>query len=311
MFAEQTLHVFSRRAIFHFRRFLRENRGVDNWLLTSDYNLGDAGRPTDVIAFTVLPVVKTVEAAVRPLGDIFHADFKNLQRVSPGAKGFFHRRGQSFSFCWLFEKDSSLLWKDGQSRLDVARQSISETKSYFAGMDVPDWFDLRLRSLQEKSRSNNFSAKMFDRVLQLSACYALIVRLLHQERKSTKKIFWCSDRDPMTSWADGTLYVFALVNAVRMATWSGKSLDAADLPCLEINGGHDDWFDFAIRPPDYLAAALSAWDLEKGSTEQGKPKYRDVLRDIIADNRRIFCVEASIGEFLEVSEIRPYKTKET
>lgn len=309
-FSEQSRYAFLKRGISHFRRFLNENKGVENWLLASDYNLGDRNRPTDVIAFTIMPVRSSVEAAVRPMGEIFHADFKNLKRVSPQAKGFFYRKGQAFSFCWLIEKTSSLLWQEDQNRLNVARQSISETLTLLNGHGAPDWFLSRMRALEERSRSNNFSAISYDRVLLLSACYSLLVRLLHEERKSTKKIFWCSDRDPMTEWADGALYAIAFVNTVRMATWAGKSLDTQDLPVLIIDSKPDCWFDFAIRPPDYLAAALSAWDLDKNSTGQEKQKYSDVLRDIIADNPRVFCLKASIKEYLEIKEIRPQKLKE-
>lgn len=106
------------------------------------------------------------------------------------------------------------------------------------------------------------------------------------------------------SWNNNVVDTFALTGAVRWATHMRKRLTSKDLPRLVLAPAGIDRLDFIIRPPDYLAAALSSWKLPNGGSTQPSLKYRDVLRDVIADNRNIAVFEISIRKFLKICELK-------
>ncbi|MEW9614268.1 hypothetical protein AB3G45_10620 [Shinella sp. S4-D37] len=233
---------FYKRKIHHFRRFLSLNQGTENWLLISDYNIGDPARPTDVIAFSILPLNGSIDAAAAPIKACFPADFKNIQRVSNKAIGYFRRQRAVFHLCFAIEKDTSMLFREGESRLETARRSIVETLAYLEEHEAPEWIIKSAKALKQQSMANRFSHKIYDKIMLLTCCYAFIIGLLHRERPKTKVITWCSDRDALMSWSNNVVDTFALTGAVRWATHMRKRLTSEDLPRLVLApAGVDRW----------------------------------------------------------------------
>ncbi|WP_150523131.1 hypothetical protein [Roseibium sediminis] len=306
--SEHSRIAFDQHAIHGFRRFLRKNQGVKNWLISSDYNLGDRDRPTDVFAFTLFPIRGELQDLLNSLGEVFHADFKNLSRVHPKVKGFFKRQRTSFSICWVFPEKVKMFWRPRQSELDVARQSINETLSFLKGSNAPTWAIESITQLQNESKRKNFSVTTFNNMMFLIAAHAFFVRLIHEEAPKTEQIFWASDRDNMTEWKDGIYRTYAMLNACRNATWAGKTLDAEHLPFLVPEAGKENWFDVAVRPPDYLAAALSGLSISRSTSPFGSKKYTGILRDIIAENRNIALIKGKIREELQFTTLVTEKT---
>lgn len=304
---QQIDRQFYKRKVHHFRRFLAYNQGVTNWLIVSDYNIGDPSRPNDVIAFSILPNDVDGGHSVAAIKECFPADFKNLQRIPAKAIGYFRRRSAAFHISFVLEKNSTMLLRPGETKLEAARRSVVETLAYLEENGAPEWITKSVNGLKQQSKANKFSHKIYDKMMFLTCCYSFVVGLLHRERPTTKSIVWCSDRDPLVTWAGSIIDTFALTSAVRWATHMGKSLTSEDLPRLILKPAGVDPLDFLIRPPDYLAAALSSWKFPNIGSTQPSLKYRDVLRDIIADNRNVSVLQISVREFLSVTELQMHR----
>lgn len=184
------------------------------------------------------------------------------------------------------------------SRLDTARLAIGDMVSLLeaAGSEIGEV----LRRLQTKSLANNFAVGVFEDVMLVSMLYAFTVGVLTREAKP-KKVIWCSDRDRLTTWAGGVIWSLAFVQAFRWCLQFKVQYASENLPTMRMRSDGPDEFDPFIRPPDYLAGALSSWSLDANAGMEGAEKYGIVLREIISRNRNITIHRIRVDDLLHVT----------
>lgn len=286
-----------------FREFVKRNSTNKRWLLTSDYNWNTPDRPHDVAAFSVLPMYGSLEDIRAELSNPFPADFKNIRRISPKSIQFFRDPTAGFHFCWMLNRDNEMIAaRPNETRLDVARRSIAETLAYMEKGGKANPHIRAIKQLAQSSQANNFQVAVFEDVLLVSLLYTFIVGLLAQECEP-KMIAWCPDRDRLSTWKDGMLFTYALINAHRYAAKFGVRYEAEQLPYIDLQGNDMRRYDPLVRPPDYLAGPLSSWSLDQNAGMEGAEKYGQIFRDVLAENGNIALHRIRLGNVLHVTRI--------
>jgi hypothetical protein len=247
-----------------------------------------------VIAFTLYPD-NLGSDRLNELKMLFPRDFKRTTNVSEEARNWF-RQADRFHICIIVDKHGSIFHSNGNDRREVARDSLVNTLAYVKEHGAPEWIVRSYKRLVQISRRGSFNVVLYDDVLLLALCYSFVVGLLAREAR-IGQVCWCSDRDSRTNWAERVLFDVATLNAYQWATWFGAKLDPKQLPHLILtNDDSAKLFDHIIRPPDFLAGALSAWDVRRGSTNEGADKYGHILRDALAENDNVALLHMSLGE---------------
>jgi hypothetical protein len=290
----QIQHTFDANNLPALKRFLAQYNGCMKWVLSSDYNWDQASRPQDVIVFTLYPD-PTVVGNQENLASLFPNDFKKSSNLLPETKDWF-RSGNAFHVCFVLEKQGSLFHSGGANRLQVARESIQATVDFLVKSSAPSHIIGVYRKLLQESRSNKFPVSLYGDLIFTTLCYAFIAGAIAREKR-LEQILWISDRDRLTTWHNGVLYDIALVQAVRFASKYGRRFDAKNLPFLVLTSDRSaEKFDYVIRSADFLAGSLSAWSVTGSRTIEGATKYRDMLRDAIADNDYVALLHVRLGK---------------
>lgn len=300
--AMRLLNAFELGSHSAFNEFLEHNVGQRNWVLASDYNWRDCSRPQNVLAFTLYPDHLNLRGLVSDLQYPFPADFKKIKALTQEAIDWF-KIGNAFHFCVILDNHGSFLKRPDRRRRDLARESIRKTRLHLERFEAPTWIQKRFRIFESFSQSANFNANLYDDILFLSIIYAVIVGLIARAGRM-ERVLWCSDRDDRINWAQGILDTFGLINACQWAGQYGQRFDAANLPSLRLRKEGPEPFDALIRPPDYLAGSLSSWDLSRGEPTQQTNKYRQMLREAVAENPKIAVLHLKIDDLIDASQVR-------
>lgn len=262
----------------------------------------DRSRPQDVLAFTIYPDSGDIRGIVTELERLFPADFKRTRVIPEGTIRWF-REGNAFHLCVVLDKHASLLFRKGRDRRDLAQASIAETFAHVVRAGAPAWIVKRFRDFKYFSRPRNFNMNLYNDVLVLSFVYAFVVGLIAREG-NIDRVRWCSDRDDRTNWGKRILDTYGLVNACRWASEFGQRFDAAQFPSLVLCAKGRDPFDALIRPSDYLAGSIASWDLTRGAGTQRAEKYRQMLREAVADNPNIAILHLRLDHQIHATRLQ-------
>jgi hypothetical protein len=297
--------TFDKSGIADFLRFLNSNHGVQKWIVAADYCLHDRARPNDVFAFTIYPYDDWLEAIQKGIQAAVPRDLKKTKVITADAAEFL-LSSRRFHLAFVLEEAPKVFLNDsGDEPLRVARESVALTVDQLikAGRDAGRI--KRLKALKAETQANNFNAELLAEVYLLSYLMTFVSLLIARERP-IEVLGWFSDRDNMTTWCDSVVWDLGLENFYGAGSELGiqmplsTPLVAIDSPDSVSNAM---WFDELIRPPDYIAGILSAWDFQKNLIPGDKAKYMSLAQDVVAKADNLVVLKLKYDKLVQCSRL--------
>ena len=283
------LTTFDKRALTLFRSWLAQHPSITKWIIASDFALRDPNRPADCFAFTLIPYDALPQDIEADITANLPKDIKKSKTINDATIAWL-RDPRRFHFAILMERNRAYYSTGpGSDQLNIARKSLQRTLETIVRAERDADQIRRLRKLVNKSQAKRFNVDLLTDLTFLAIWFPLITLLLVREHRSNI-VGWFSDRDKMTTWCDGIVWDFAREHLYDLGQVLG--IDITDLltPIAtpeKTPNGEDMWFDDYIRPADWLAGALAAWNRVHNLVPGEQDKYVLTLREVVADSPNI------------------------
>jgi len=278
---QSLLHVFDQRQINVFRAFLNRYPKIKKWSIASDYSTTDKKNVFDCFSFVVYPYKEFPPAAFDYIASKLATDIKKKRNVSEDVITFFQESNR-FYICIILDKKRN-------TSLKVARRNIKAVFNHAISNGSSQDAVCKIRELLNKSKNKAFNLKLYSDIILLAAFYNFISILLLRECQ-VEIIGWFSDRDNMTNYCNGVVWVFAMAG-LSLAKEIGLRLDDTKIFIGSNNESSREqgmWYDALIRPADYLCNVLANWRVSQdGCLSVNHPKQRKMLQHIVTDNENI------------------------
>lgn len=275
-------NYFDSNGIIAFRNFVNRHPAVSKWSIASDYS-----NQNKCFVFTIFPYTELPQETFNYIQSKLPKDIKKTRDISKEAIYFFHEPNRFYISFIIQGKPILFTPNVGHTSLNVIRNCIAAdyNRAVVAG-GAPEAL-MKMKALHTESQKNNFNQPLFNNILILSAFYVFISLLLSRERK-TEIIGWFSDRDKMTSYCSGVIWVLSMQAFGALSVTMGIT----STPEIVIGGNTETpipmWYDQLIRPADYLAAALASLNINAdGSLVREDTKHYKILATTLPDNENI------------------------
>jgi hypothetical protein len=292
------LECFDGSAIHAFRDFLERYPSVRKWMIAADFSLHNNNRPLDCFAFTIIPYDAWPTDIERDVAAALPQDLKRSKMLNDDAIQWL-REPRRFHIA-ITVNDHPAVFSNGPGSvaLTVAREHIATTLNQAITGGIPGETIKRLMKLRQDAQANSFNVRLFADIWLLAVWFAVLTVLLGRERRCDI-IGWFPDRDNMTNYCDHIWYDYALWNAQSFA--EAFSVDMTRTRCPagapDRSGPKERmWFDYMIRAADWFAGAVAAWDRKKNLIPGDRPKYRQMLEDVIAPAGNIVLLHLDMTE---------------
>lgn len=304
-FVRILFETFDKSAVSDFRNFLNANPLVKKWIIAADFCLHDKDRPNHAFAFTIIPYDAYPDILKADIRGALPKDLKKTKKVQDGAVAFLtHPR--RFHFAFVFEKPPAVFYNGADTEpLKVARESLDMTLEMMRKAGRGEESLRRIKKLKQRSLANNFNVELLADMYVLSYLLSFVTILLARER-ATEIVGWFSDRDSMTTWCDGVVWVIANENVHGLAQYLNICMPPSS-PFVAVPAPNASenvmWYDEFIRLPDYIAGILSAWNLATNQLPGDKEKYLRLAEDVIADARNMAIIKIRWDDGVQCSRI--------
>lgn len=304
-FLRVLFETFDKSSIADYRNFLKANLQVKRWIIAADFCLHDKDRPNHAFAFTIIPYDAYPDALKDKIRGALPKDLKKTKRIRDAAVSFLAHPGR-FHFAFVFEKPPAVFYNGpGSEALKVARESLDITVDTMMKMERGKETLRPLKELKQQSLASNFNIELLADMYVLSYLFSFVTILLARERP-VEIVGWFSDRDSMTSWCNGVVWIIGHENLHGLAEHFNVSI-AADMPLIAVptpNAGKNAmWYDEFIRLPDYIAGILAAWNFATNELPGAKEKYLQLAKDVVADARNIAVIKIRWDDGVQCSRI--------
>lgn len=275
-----------------FRSYLQLN-DFKEFIIYSDYCF-DKNRPNKVATFTVSPAWTIFPGIADRIEKIIPKDTKDQTRISDEVvnvltnKLFFHIN-------FLISDVRGVTSNKKFTDQDVALTSIDETIKMIQG-----WLDNQPEGAEKfkqqikrfsiwkcelQSKSPNLS--LFRNIVVISLLAGYIAYMLTKEAK-IEMVAWFSDRDKIIDKG----FAYDLFEMTHTGLCENTNIESSNTKLgfgVQDENTNELWYDPLIRIPDYLAGALSSWDLSENRVITNKKvgKQITLLQKVFCDNP--FC----------------------
>jgi hypothetical protein len=278
-----------------FYDFLKSS-GSTKWVISADFVISGQHAFNDVFAFTVIPYYAPFDELSAEAKRRLPKDIKHVQEVDADMQDYLSDK-RRFSFCFVTDRSRFV-----NLGIDNARRSIDEIITYCLS-----WKDAHeqqatiaaFRRLREKAKASGFNKDLLSDIGLLAALYSFLgVEIARHTRADIIGIF--ADRDKMTGAYRSIFEEFFAINFSGLCHSDG--VDEARTRLIvgrpEIGDGQRElWFDDLIRVPDYLAGAMSRWDLKANLVSSDRPKFVQVVEGVIASNPQVAVIRMAFNIF--------------
>lgn len=297
--AKLFFQTFDSSAVELFRSHLARHPRVKKWMIAADFVQHDPERPMDCMAFTFLPYDEWPKNTQGDLSSALPRDLKKSKELTPEAVEWL-RDDRRFHIVITLNKDRRIFFNGpGSDTLKIVREHVDLTITAIADPKYQDTLK-RFKQLRQNALANNFRTKLLADIWLLGIFFAALTILLGREREC-EVIGWFPDRDDMTNYCDGIWHDYAF--------WATHSFTESlgfdvDLSKTRIAVGVPDrsgpkevmWFDYMIRAADWFAGVAAAWNREENKIPGERPKYRQMLEQVIADADNVVLLHCDIDD---------------
>lgn len=295
--------TFLKSSISDFQNYLNQFPDARNYILVSDYCVGDINKINDVLSFVIIPNIQGFFTYKEIIKNIIPKDLKKTREIKPETIAFL-QSGLIFSINIILPK--------GQSRLIQGINKDNLIDSNQATLDMIDnWIknepykadsynELKQRYVVFKQELNksNFNVNLYMKSFLLATLSAYFT---HQIVKysNAKEIIWFSDRDNMTTANNSIIYEDYSMQYNGIFRNDPDFKKPEGKLSLGISSTSDDcWYDEIVRLPDYYAGSFASFDFINSSNIADKHKlvinsaYKNsvniILRQEVENGNRCF-----------------------
>jgi hypothetical protein len=266
----------------HLTAFFASNP-APNWVIASDYVIGDRGRHRDTFCYTIYPVDDEIVSTQAEIRRMIPADLKNTSAVTDAIVECL-RSSRRFSFCFVVRQGERFF----DSVADV-RMSLDMTLAMVEGRQ--NWGEQirALKRLRQAAAANGFNFKLFSDIT-LASLFAAVIAMYVAKLTVARSMFWFSDRDSIVTAYNRVAFDLLGMHFYQACYEYGGRYESIRLGV----GGTEEqpWYDELVRVPDYLAGALSAFDRE--TRDVSTHKHLALLTRVISDAPNIAVVETKV-----------------
>jgi hypothetical protein len=186
----------------------------------------------------------------------------------------------------------------GTDPLAIAREHIDKTLAQAAALGAKADTIKRFRKLKTEAQAKAFNVDLLGDLWLLALWYAVLTIILGRERPC-EIIGWFPDRDDMTNWCDGIWQDYADWNVHALAEALTVDMRSTQLAVGTPDRSGDKeimWYDYMIRPADWFAGSVAAWDRKNNRIPGEHSKYQQMLEDVVADADNVVILHFDITD---------------
>ena len=269
----------------HLRDFFDQNT-VPNWIIASDYVIGDKDRHRDAFCYTLYPISDEFVSTKTEIAGKMPNDLKSTSRISDTIVECL-RSTRRFSFCFVVRQREGFYSSvdDIRVSLDAAIEMVRPRENWDKHLAV-------LKRLKQEAFANNFNFKLFSNIT-LASLFAATIAMFIAKFTNARSVFWFSDRDNLvTAYKRVATDVFGwqFYQACHQfgVRYTSVQLGVGDMT----NKTSGPWFDELIRIPDFLAGAMSAFNPD--TREVCTQKHLDLVTRVFSDAPNIAVIKTDV-----------------
>lgn len=274
----------------NFNDFL-DKQNKSTWLILSDYCIGNKEYPHDTMAYTVASgeIIQYFEY----IKSVLSCDLKKVSKKINDNVIKLLSSSNIFTFVFALHNKNRII----RTR-ELAKKSLEQTIEMIEGWGKNDLninLIKKLKIVYKNVNSQSFNLKLFNNIV-LSAFIAATICTFVSKKGYGKKFCWIGDRDALHQKWDGIVHQFYHLNLHAFIH------DQKITPYPEIIGFKDHIieeeksilkFDVYTRIPDYFAGTIAKLKLIPGIPERTPYKYKQLLENVIANNKNIIIIKFS------------------
>ncbi len=198
-----------------------------------------------------------------------------------------------FVFNFIFPKKyfSSKIFNK-EIEIDFLEKHIQEIENNWEESDLKNKNILSLKELMKKFKAKNFNIQLYFKILICSFLAAYICVLLQKEKNNIEIYSWLSDRDDMTSFAEGAITAMYTLRKEEIKKIMKLEFKPITEGFVIPKNEEKPFYDALISVPDYFCGTLATIvkddeiDLKKF-----KDKYIQLTDNVFQENKNIINIE--------------------
>ncbi len=254
-----------------------------NWVIASDYVIGEKGRYKDTFCYTIYPIGDELVSLLKEIKAKIPNDLKHTARIGNDIVECL-RSDRRFSFCFVIERGQKFFANVG----DV-RASLDMAIEMFGYKDTWATMTATLKERRQAASAKNFNFKLFSDIT-LASLFAAIIAMFITELSAPGSVFWFSDRDKIITSNNRVADALLSMHFYQACHEYGVRCDSVRLGVGDMSV--EPWYDDLIRVPDFFAGALSAFD--RDTRNVSTQKHCDLLTKVISDAPNIATIETEV-----------------
>jgi hypothetical protein len=265
------------------RDFVNRN-AVPNWVIASDYVIGDKDRHRNAFCYTIYPLNDELESTLTEIRKRIPQDLKDTPRIS-GTIAECLQSTRRFSFCFVARQGQRFFGDaaDIRASLDATIEIVGARANW-------DKQTATLKRLRQEAAAKDFNYRLGSDIV-LASLFASVIAMFITKFGNAKSVFWFSDRDSIvTSYRQVAFDLFGM-HFYQACYEYGADYDPVNLGVGDMRD--KPWFDELIRVPDFLAGAMSAFNPD--TREVSTQKHLDLLTKVISDAPHIAIIGVEVG----------------
>lgn len=268
-------------------------KNCKTWFFSSDYCIGDKGKPNDVITFSIYPYLDYVNKLCDLVKSKLPCDIKKTQDVREDGLLFLKENGFIFNLSFIIAKKKFIFSHPDKRKIDVVRECLIKTIEEL-NKDVKNADYVKsFRLFSEKAKSNSFNVSLYENMYIISFLAAYISRILSTSANASK-LCWFGDRDAIMEYGGDITNITYDLNywgLLRQQNFSLEKIETLGI-AIQAKNEKDLWYDELVRIPDYITGTLASWNLETNLVD--KPKHSKVLEGVFSDNSALGIIRLNI-----------------
>ncbi|MCE9832843.1 hypothetical protein [Vibrio diabolicus] len=277
-----------------FHQFLNDFKDVPKWLILSDYALYDKNKKRDVITFTIVPYIASLEVFENAINNLSPKDLKKSKKIDDKFiellnKGPFYNISISLGKKRRLHQDEQFYFKTKFEmmikQLMIWCETTPEAKEHYEKLIV------KLGILIQEVSKKGGNYKIIRDIEILSTFVAYFAFEITKEI-NIEKICWFSDRDTLLNYKKSKFespIIFDFISHLFFLFCNSENIESTDklLVAIPEDKNGNVWYDTLNRVPDLIAGTFS--DFDSQNLRASHSKFIPIVEKLfINENRNIF-----------------------
>ena len=254
------------------------------WAIISDYCLGDANKPNNVLSFSICPYPISLFFCRSEINTIMKNDIKHTRNIPQQMINYIKKQTTFFTISYVIRTPKCINVQLVQASIDNYIQKCKNFQKQNPSNELSETIK-GLEPISAYLKKNKFNQKHIKNFIYIASITAEIMEFL-TINQGVKEIIWISDRDPAISFKNGVIFNYTKILYNQKI---GNRRNNTSISYTKLKENRECLFDGLIRFPDTITAALASYNFENKTVD--RPKHLNILSNAIADNERIFIID--------------------